>query len=289
MSDMNKEKKAEIIQDALDYLDDDMIESVDALRKRKFGMAENHRESWKRDFRYSRVLAVAASVSLLVIGAYAWENVMGPLGGTQYAPMGTENAPEINDAWVEGKTECESEDAPGLKDEDAVDGTEIVSPGSTDYTSEEVLPSERPEQPAEPVEPIEPDHYAPLGDEYQLMNNYVKVTMLPRKAWNADASLAENFAQSVELEEKYYQKIDAFVEALCTTPLLSTDQVLGEKDVAGDVDVYYLLFQRTDGNIVQVCIWGDFGCAYFVDNHEYCMKIDGEIFYDVLKVLWTKW
>ena len=30
MSDMNKEKKAELIQDALDYLDDDMLESVDA-------------------------------------------------------------------------------------------------------------------------------------------------------------------------------------------------------------------------------------------------------------------
>ena len=32
MSDMNREKRAEIIQDALEYLDDDMIENVDKLR-----------------------------------------------------------------------------------------------------------------------------------------------------------------------------------------------------------------------------------------------------------------
>ena len=87
MMDMNKEKKAEVIQDALDYLDDDMLESVDALRKRSLAGKTSDKGTRKGFFKNYRVLAVAASVCLLVMGAYAWENVVGPFGEMHDSPL----------------------------------------------------------------------------------------------------------------------------------------------------------------------------------------------------------
>ena len=289
MSDMNKEKKAELIQDALDYLDDDMLESVDALRKRNLGTANSgKRDTRKMFFRYSRVLAVAASVCLLVMGAYAWDSVRGPLGGPQYAPMGTENAPDMAPGWnenVDGETEMDPT-PPG----DVVDSEAILP---EDNSQEGPYPgtSESPEEPLPPegIEPEKPELYPPLGDAYHLKDNYVKVTMLPYKAWDAEASLADNLAKSREIEEKYYGTIDRFVDALCTTPLIKRDLALEGREPGEDTDMYYLFFRRTNGETVQVGILGDYGLVYFEDRQEYYMKIDREILIALLKILWLKW
>ena len=311
MSDMNKEKKAELIQDALDYLDDDMLESVDALRKRNLGTAKSgKRDTRKMFFRYSRVLAVAASVCLLVMGAYAWDSVMGPLDGLQSGPMGTENAPNMAPGWNEN-VEGETEIVPSLPEEDAsVDKEESTNndiwqdstpPG--DVNSEVTLPedtsqedphpgaTESPEEPLPPegIEPEKPELYPPLGDAYHLKDNYVKVTMLPYKAWDAEASLADNLAKSREIEEKYYGTIDRFVDALCTTPLIKRDLALEGREPGEDTYMYYLFFRRTNGETVQVGILGDYGLVYFEDRQEYYMKIDREILIALLKILWLKW
>ena len=99
----------------------------------------------------------------------------------------------------------------------------------------------------------------------------------------------ENFANSREIEEKYYEKIDKFIEELCETPLLETKMVMDAWPSVGDTDMYHLFFQRSDGEVVQVCIFSDYGCVYFYDKQENCMKIDGDILYEVLKVLWVHW
>ena len=113
--------------------------------------------------------------------------------------------------------------------------------------------------------------------------------MLPNKAWSSEKTVKENFANSREIEEKYYEKIDKFIEGLCETPLLETKMVMDAWPSIGDTDMYHLFFQRSDGEIVQVCIFSDYGCVYFYDEQEYCMKIDGDILYEVLKVLWVHW
>ena len=315
MIDKNKEKKAEVIIDALDYIDDDMLESVDSLRKRSLVSTENKKGIRKGFFQNSRVLAVAASVCLLVLGAYAWDNMIGPLGEMHDTPPGagnmaghaTENAPGWQDEEMEDMTEGDVSPAPdtdawtdGKGEENNDIWQEPIVPGESDCTDTLPEDSQLKEteidtdtsaevRPPEVVEPGEPDFYPPLGDAYQLKDNYVKVTMLPHKAWDSEASLEENLAKSREIEEKYYQKIDAFVEALCTTPLIETEMALGGCDLTGNTDMYYLFFQRTDGKIVQVSILGDNGLVYFYDKQEYCMKIDGEILYEVRKVLWMKW
>lgn len=312
MSD-NKEKRAEVILDALDYLDDDMIESVDKLRK-KSEETSHKKNGFRTVFRYNKqVLAVAASVCLLFIGAYAWENGMGSPNYNDehkgHAPSGTEvgnqmpGRPEYDDTEkdenVLENTEADSDSIDAkppvatqpLETESSStqekypvdinpDDTSAENPDKSDVSEEEMRPSE-------PEESVEPDECLPLGDVYQLLNNYVKVTMLPNKAWSKDATLEENFMAGKEIEEKYYATMDSFVEELCTTPLLNTDFVMGS--VSPEVDCYHLFFQRTDGKIVQVCIFDYYGFVYFGDTKEYGMKIDGDILAEVLKVLWTKW
>lgn len=292
MSDMNREKRAEIIQDALEYLDDDMIENVDKLRMGTKVPVERAGK-FKNFFAHStRYLAVAASVCLLIVGAVAWENVMGPSNSME-APMGTESgenkdrvpnaAPEISEDYEDG-TEVKPE-KPGEESDAVINGTEL----ETDVVSSQEKNTEEKPNPPEAVEPGEPDQYSPMGDAYQLVDNYVKVTMLPNKAWASEKTVKENFAKSREIEERYYEKIDKFIEELCETPLLETKMVMDAWPSVGDTDMYHLFFQRSDGEVVQVCIFSDYGCVYFYDKQEYCMKIDGDILYEVLKVLWVHW
>ena len=285
MNDVNKEKRAEIIQDALDYLDDDMLENVDKLRMGTKVPGERG-GNLKCFFTCStRYLAVAASVCLLIVGSFAWENLIGP-PDYQNAPKGTES---VDDNYRE------PENTPGLN-EDMERGTE-EKPGDVDgmnpVESEGVsdgiiVDTELIEVPGDSTQE-EPDHYAPLGDAYQLVDNYAKVTMLPNKAWASEKTVKENFANSREIGERYYGSIDKFVDALCDTPRLRTDMVLDIDKPVGDTDVYHIFFQRTDGEIVQVCIFADYGFVYFYGDSEYGMKIKGGLLSEVLTVLWTHW
>ena len=292
MSDVSKEKRAELIQDALGYLDDDMLENVDKLRmgaKRPIEKVGN----LKRFRSYStRYLAVAASVCLLVMGAFAWENLIGPPEIQDGVLRGTESADENH--WEPEKAPAlpgMNEDMEQEKEEETGDVEEnqpTEGEGNKDsiITDTELigLPDDSTGE-----ESDEPDHYPPMGDAYQLTDNYVKVTMLPNKVWHSEETVKENFANSREIEAKYYDKIDKFIEELCETPLLEIKMVMDAWPSVGDTDMYHLFFQRCDGEIVQVCILSDYGCVYFYDKQEYCMKIDGDILYEVMKVLWVHW
>ncbi|MBO5097780.1 MAG: hypothetical protein J6B96_05650 [Agathobacter sp.] len=290
MSDMNREKRAEIIQDALEYLDDDMIENVDKLRMGTKVPVERTGK-FKNFFAHStRYLAVAASVCLLIMGAFAWENVMGP-SNSMKAPMGTESggdkdrvpnaAPEISDDYEDG-TEVKPE-KPGEESDAVFNGTEL----DTDVVSSQEKNTEEKPNPPEAVEPGEPDHYSPMGDAYQLVDNYVKVAILPNKEWASEESIKDNYAKSIEIGEWYYGSMDKFIEALCDTPRHRTDMVMDTGKPVEDFDVYHIFFQRTDGEIVQVCIFADYGFVYFYGDSEYGMKIKGGLLSEVLTVIWT--
>ena len=285
MSDMKKEKRVEIIQDALDYLDDDMLESVDKLRM----------GTKKTANKYSvRYLAVAASVCLLVIGAFAWENLIGPPSVHDAVLWGSESMDENEHApeYAPGEPEQEG-DMDYSTQEDIITDTkeEVDSYDDQETLTDAVIKPPVSGEVENPIEPEvgEPDHYPPIGDKYQLVNNYTKVTMLPNKVWLSEETIKENFERSREIGKEYYEKIDKFIEALCTTPLTETKMVMDAWMPEGDTDAYHLFFQRSDGEIVQVCIFSDYGCVYFYHDQKYCMKIEGDILYEVLKVLWTHW
>lgn len=295
MSDMNREKRAEIIQDALEYLDDDMIENVDKLRMGTKVPVERAGK-FKNFFAHStRYLAVAASVCLLIVGVVAWENVMGP-SNSMKAPMGTESggdkdrvpnaAPEISEDYEDG-TEVKpgKPEKPGEESDAVINGTELEN----DVVSSQEKNTEEKPNPPEAVEPGEPDHYSPMGDAYQLVDNYDKVTMLPNKAWASEETIKDNFAKSKEIGEKYYKIIDKFVKALCDTPRLRTDMVLDTGNPVEGADGYHIFFQRTDGEIVQVCIFADYSFVYFYSDSELGMKMDEDVLDGLLKVLAIYW
>lgn len=294
MSDVNnnKEKRAEIIQDALEYLDDDMIENVDKLRMGTQNPVRNPGRIKRLFANSSHYLTVAASVCLLLIGAFAWGNVIGS-SNSMDAPMGTESVggnhhePEMDGDFFEDGTEVKPEEPakPGEESDAVINGTELETEV---IGTQEKNPEETP-NPPEAVEPGELDWYPPMGDAYQLVDNYVKVTMLPHKAWDAEETIKDNLAKSKEIGEKYYKIIDKFVEALCDTPRLRTDRVMDIGNSVEDADVYHIFFQRTDGEIVQVCIFADYGFVYFYSDSDLGMKIEGEVLNELLKVLWKHW
>jgi hypothetical protein len=292
MNDLNREKRAEIIQDALEYLDDDMIENVDKLRMGTQNPVRNAGRFKEIFANNSHYLTVAASVCLLVIGAFAWGNVIGP-SNYQDAPMGTESggdnyrepekAPAMDEELVDG-TEGKPEE-PEIETDAVINGTEL----DTDVaSSQEKNPEEMP-NPPDAVEPGESESYPPIGDAYQLVDNYVKVTMLPNKAWAPEETIKDNFAKSKEIGEKYYGIIDKFVEALCDTPRLRTDMVLDTGNPMEGADGYHIFFQRTDGEIVQVCIFADYSFVYFYSDSEHGMKMDEDVLDGLLKVLAIHW
>ena len=290
MSDLNREKRAEIIQDALEYLDDDMIENVDKLRMGTNVPVRNNGRIKRLFANSSHYLTVAASVCLLLIGAFAWRNVIGS-SNLQDAPMGTESVggnhhePEMDGDFFEDGTEAKPEEPakPGEESDADINGTELETEV---IGTQEKNPEEAPNLP-EAVEPGELGQYSAMGDAYQLVNNYVKVAILPNKEWTSEESIKDNYAKSIEIGEWYYGSMDKFIEALCDTPRHRTDMVMDTGKPVEDFDVYHIFFQRTDGEIVQVCIFADYGFVYFYGDSEYGMKIKGGLLSEVLTVIWT--
>ncbi|MGN1157596.1 MAG: hypothetical protein ACI4TK_15575 [Agathobacter sp.] len=252
----------EIIHDALNHLDDDMIEEVDKLRNSKKQI---------RKFPWSRVTAIAASVCLLFIGGYAWENYLKPiedemLGETNGHRPGTSSSRDEN--LNEGI--CETE---GTQDKnDPVDS---------------VMESEAKPDVSETVDPGEPDHYAPLGDAYLLKDNYTKITILPHKVWSEEAALEDELSKSVEIESRDYEAFDRFIEALCDTPRMRSEYVLSVTNPDTDM-IYHIFFHKADGTIVHVWMYDDRYVCYDADR-DFCMQIDRTVYANVFKLLAIYW
>lgn len=171
---MREEKRSAVIQDALQYLDEDIIETVRKLRggvvertevcdiqdaaeekvyNEKYTETESFMEKWNRKFPHWRKwTAIAASICVLIIGAEIWNAVI----------AGTKNAgnlsdfqqganPEMESALQNGASgDLEQDDYNTVKDESTVD-TDKLKPGDqspsnssssdnqeTDYSKEEV-------------------------------------------------------------------------------------------------------------------------------------------------------
>lgn len=267
----------EIIHDALNHLDDDMIEEVDKLRNKK---------KQTRKFPWSRVTAIAASVCLLFLGGYAWENYLKPIGDGMFNDISgkrPETAPsndkdlneEVSGADVEHETE--------VRPEPDVNHSTTDSIAPVDSVMESETKSEVPET----VEPGEPDYYAPLGDAYLLKDNYTKITMLPHKAWSEEAAPEDVLSKSVEIESKDYEAFDRFIEALCDTPRIEREYVLSVMNPDADM-VYHIFFHKADGTIVHVWMYDDRYVCYDADR-DYCMQIDRTVYANVFKLLAVYW
>ena len=97
---MSKEKRGEMLQDALHYLDDEMIEEVEALR----GFKEKEECKLVKKNPWKKWLAMAASVCLLFVGSWIYEAYIQPVNHSEKIPE--MNAEDI----VENKTDDMIED-----------------------------------------------------------------------------------------------------------------------------------------------------------------------------------
>lgn len=191
---MKKENRGELIHDALNLLDEDMIAQTDNLRRNPVGRK-------KRKLPLYRLAAAAASLCVLATGSYVWGIISNPL-------------PE------------EKDNAPATKSEESVlesqFATEEISSGNMDYIEENE------EDAKNELESMPPTS---SSDVCQLKNNYIRVSVLTHELWVNAVSEEEALQQAVTIDTKYKQDIDKLVENMCTAGYVSTQKVSADKDV----------------------------------------------------------
>ncbi len=116
---MREKKRSEIIQDALEFLDDEMIEEVEKMRggylkldtEESQEITLNITEPKKTHYPWRKWTALAASVCLLVAGSWIFGNVI--------APLDTNKADESN----RGTEQASNQETVIIEDADDVGGT----------------------------------------------------------------------------------------------------------------------------------------------------------------------
>lgn len=119
---MREEKRSEVIQDAINFLDDEMIEEVEELRGNKFTEEKVSKYSWTKKW-----VAVAAGICLLVM--------IGGLDRIEFADIQSGDTHEDVDMQENAPSDDKEEEAEDVIDKDTiVDGEDTVYPES-DYQS----------------------------------------------------------------------------------------------------------------------------------------------------------
>ena len=289
---MRKESSSERIHEALNFLDEDMIEEVDQLRWNQMEGASDSTDAEKqaetvsksgiKGFSWRRVTALAASLCLLVIGSWAWENYVGP---STEDKMNKEDM-EYNDrnpAIMDSQQPDKEDDAAqeGVLDSDLIDyGTDNNTDGVVEYESE----VKSPEQDSNEIDENPTEMLTVLGDEYHLQNNYVNVSMLPHKVWTETVSEEEALQKAVTIDAEYKKDIDKLVEAMCTANCVLTEEL-----PASDTDmIYHLFFERTDGEVVH-CWLLENGYLYYHDKSDVCLSLDRATYGTTFKILAMHW
>lgn len=137
---MREEKRSEIIQDALNFLDDEMIEEVEELRENQMDGSEEIRlvknQSRRMPHSWKRWAGFAACVGVLIIAAGIWQGITGD-GNSIFTQL--DSAPSDGFTNVENESFPDKEEnkeyAEDVTDEDAVvDGSDALHPGSDNHT-----------------------------------------------------------------------------------------------------------------------------------------------------------
>ena len=297
---MKKEQQSEVIHDALGMLDDDMIEEVARLRGHVAETVTEKKEhidgAKKSPIRWRRWTALAASVCLLVIGSWAWDNY-----------LNIENSSDCNDEGI-----CESENDKDAVQEGDIEtlGTESIPLDSNAESVDGVEPEGNKGNAAEQQKPeqMEPDHedsevqkpsdsmpemeemeetLLPLGDKFHLKENYVRVSILPAKVWGDNVvgeSVTSYLSQAVTIKEEYWEDMDELIGNMCEVRCFPSALVeQSDKDM-----VYHIFFERNDGAIIHCWLLED-GYMYYHDYDEVYMKLDKEVYDNIFKILAMHW
>lgn len=267
---MSNENRSELIHDALNLLDEDMIEDVDRLRGNAAETVEETKKIKKVPWR--RWTALAASICVLVIGGWAWQNFQKQ--NLDYE-ADKENKEDFLSNQEDGKEKVTE------SDDRAEDANDVVIDGEPPNIEEENSTGEK-EDPQPPK-----DHSTEVGSYASirsLKDNYVQVSVIPHKVWESAASEEDAMQQAVVIDAKYKEDMDKLVEAMC-----AGNGVLTEELPESDPDmIYHLFFERADGEIIHCWLLED-GFLYDHEAGDWSVALDRDVYGNTFKILALHW
>lgn len=317
---MMEKNRSEIIQDALDLLNEDLIEEADKLRQKTEGVSlgltqdvpENVTEKQPRKFtgRWRRWTALAASICLLVIGSWAWNNLgIGRENGADYdgingvedhesrpENMGTSDGKDtlediVNGIWGGASAgDANPEDVvmnDGLHDYEENDRNDAIEEKDSNY---EAVIEEWNEKETEldtsngGIDVEEIIVQATMGDIYHLCDNYIRVSIVPNKIWESSSSEEEAIQQAVPIKDRYMEYVDALIEDMCESPCALTEEL----PPLDPEMTYHLFFERKDGEIIH-CWFLEGGYVYYQQADDICVILDEETYDTMVKILAMHW
>lgn len=249
---MKKEHKSELIQDALEFLDEDMIEDVDQLRR---ATRKEKKHPWRR------WTALAASICVLCIGSWVWEQSQ-KIEHPEISMEETKGNQTMGDEGV--KEEAAPEDNIPEGSPETLPGPDIepglTKPGTTP-----------PESTEEPVI---------LGDIYQLKGNCAKVWVMSHEAWEAldDSKAVTEVAVAVESE--YMADMEQLIDAMCEAGCVKTEKLPSSEPYM----IYHIFFEKEDGALIHCWLLED-GYLYYHDKSDISLQLNRAIYGTTFKIL----
>lgn len=270
---MKKEKKSELIHDALGHMDDDLIEATDRLRKSRETNEKAHRiHHWRR------WTTLAASICVLVIGSQVWSGLKGEYntnGGNAEA-LGSNTESEDMSSLKESVGDSLEENAGGLFESETSQIEDLenewaqgVIDRPTGGASGDYVVFSTAEE---------------LSNRFMLKDNYSSVSVLVHKSWSSAMSEAEIMAQAVIIGQEYTTNIDALVDAMYSGECGFTENLSGSDDEM----TYHLFFERNDGEIIHCWLLEDGKVLYNEASYQYISLDRGtyETIYKICEMYW---
>lgn len=291
---MRKEDRAELIHDALNQLDDDLIEDVDRLRGNE--LKKTKMTSWHK------WTALAASICILVAGSLMMgdflENIEPDRDSVESNQAESENQND-NDNLEDERNPANMNDASVEDESEVLDlfeyETEIEAEVSDqskeeiEYDDKEVGKVETENAPPEVEEPNEEEIQGGILDDlYQLKDNYIRVSMIPHKVWESAEDEDTAYQQAVSIKEKYQDDFAKFVNALCDGKYVQVEESLQGTPNSEDM-IYHLFFEKKDGEVVHLWLLGD-NRAFYHEEDTLCIIVEDEDLYNsIYKILAMHW
>ncbi len=274
MKDNNtREERTQKLQDAIDYIEENMIEQVGKLRQNK---------KKKASINWKKAVTQVASIALVLVGAYACITFVGPnfygdkSNGGQESAGNSDATPGYVDENDTTKDGADENDTPqnnmgqsggeGAPEQEGVPESDVLN-------SEEWNPNFDAETNGD---------NETMGDVMNIGYDWVKVFMLPNKIWE-EYDEQEAMEQVVVIAEEYRDDIQKFLGNMYVSPVYDSKQL-----PAFDTDMrYHLFFEKKDGAIVHCVL--DEGYVHYDAMPQYYIELEESAYEMMVNILAQHW
>ena len=271
---MKEENRSEIIHDALNLLDDEMIEEVDKLRGGV--LMEKKPRSWRK------WVALAASICLLIVAFDVWDaQHRVTLESADQAIDLELNGGSTNQGSLTDDEESKGADQGNVQEEESfdyagnVDDAEAELPESTGAVGNSDSAQDLPVQ--------ESDQEA-FGAN---LENYKAVYYMSKEKWqNIDADDVEAIKRGREIiPEKNRATVEKFLLAFQNSEKVCIVEYTSWEDIEKDAEhIYHLFVERSDGTTVHLVLFGEGHVCYYGAKSIWA-KVDMEAYEAMVDIL----